>query len=263
MLQDQYPAQPRILADDDADREAVPSALPGASMAHLACHGYSDPADPSSSRLLLGDGETLTVLDLSTVRRDNPGLAFLSAYATAMSTEALADESINLAAAFQLAGFGHVIANLWPVADVMASKISAGFYAALTRTALPPPTAPPLPDTKCHISYATNSPTIRRYGQRPDTLAHSKPRGATGPARRRCAPLTAHKSGARGLFYPRAVRRGPGSAQESPGRREGSRPCRRTRSLHCTAGSIPARVEGDSAGGVAVPVVSQGAGGSV
>ena len=60
MLQDQYPAQPRILADDDADREAVPSALPGASMAHLACHGYSDPADPSSSRLLLGDGETLT-----------------------------------------------------------------------------------------------------------------------------------------------------------------------------------------------------------
>lgn len=137
MLQDQYPAQTRILADEDATREAVLSALPGASMAHFACHGYSDPADPSSSRLLLGDGETLTVRDLSTVRLDNPDLAFLSACETAMSTEALADESINLAAAFQLAGFRHVIANLWPVADVMASKISAGFYAALNENGRP------------------------------------------------------------------------------------------------------------------------------
>jgi hypothetical protein len=34
-----------------------------------------------------------------------------------------------------------------------------------------------------------------------------------------------------------------GSAEESPGRREGSRPCRRTRSPRCTAGSIPAQGE--------------------
>jgi len=43
-------------------------------------------------------------------------------------------------------------------------------------------------------------------------------------------------------FTPRrAAGRGQGGAARSPGRREGSRPCRRTRSLRCTAGSIPAR----------------------
>jgi len=43
-------------------------------------------------------------------------------------------------------------------------------------------------------------------------------------------------------FTPRRpAGRGQGGAERSPGHREGVRPSRRTRSLHCTAGSIPAR----------------------
>jgi hypothetical protein len=60
-------------------------------------------------------------------------------------------------------------------------------------------------------------------------------------------------------FTPRrAAGRGWGTVAGSPARRAGSRPCRRTRSLRCTADSIPARVMSESAGGIAVAVISPG-----
>ena len=46
----------------------------------------------------------------------------------------LADEAIHLASAFQLAGYGHVIATLWPVGDRHAVDFAADIYATLTIT---------------------------------------------------------------------------------------------------------------------------------
>ncbi|MFC0844258.1 CHAT domain-containing protein [Streptomyces noboritoensis] len=43
----------------------------------------------------------------------------------------LADEFVNLATAFQLAGFRSVVATLWPVYDSHASDLARLFYATL------------------------------------------------------------------------------------------------------------------------------------
>ena len=45
-----------------------------------------------------------------------------------------ADEAIHLASAFQLAGYRHVIATMWPTSDHHAVDITDRIYAALTTT---------------------------------------------------------------------------------------------------------------------------------
>ncbi|MGQ4333341.1 CHAT domain-containing protein [Streptomyces hayashii] len=59
--------------------------MPTCQIAHFACHGASDRADPSKSLLLLHDhaSDPLTVASLAPVRLDNVQLARLSACHTA------------------------------------------------------------------------------------------------------------------------------------------------------------------------------------
>jgi hypothetical protein len=116
-------------------RAAVLKHLPSFSIAHFACHGYTDPADPSKSRLLLHDHRQnpLTVAALAPLALDHARLAYLSACSTARTGDTrLLDEAINLATAFQLAGFPHVIGTLWEINDQIAVEIADNFYAALT-----------------------------------------------------------------------------------------------------------------------------------
>ncbi|MEV3962117.1 CHAT domain-containing protein [Nocardia sp. NPDC050193] len=111
--------------------------LPESVMVHFACHGATDPDDPSRSRLLLHDHATtpLTVAALAPIHLDRARLAYLSACDTAISTDTqLVDESIHLASAFQLAGYSHVIGTLWTIDDDIAISIADAFYTAL-RTA--------------------------------------------------------------------------------------------------------------------------------
>lgn len=120
-------------------RDSVLSSLPECGIAHFACHGHSDPADPSRSRLLLQDHATapLSVASLSGLYLDRPGLrrprlAYLSACATAIPTGAgLADEAIHLASSFQLAGYQHVIGTLWEIEDYTAVTVATEFYTSL------------------------------------------------------------------------------------------------------------------------------------
>jgi CHAT domain-containing protein len=105
-------------------------------VAHFACHGLNDPADPSRSHLLLHDHDSapFTVAALAPLRLDHAQLAYLSACETALSaSDRLIDEAIHLTSAFQLAGYRHVIGTLWPIGD---SDITVGiaetFYAGLT-----------------------------------------------------------------------------------------------------------------------------------
>jgi len=62
----------------------------------------------------------------------------LSACATARTGLELADEAIQLAAGFQLAGYRHVIATLWPIGDYSAVSVAADFYWALAVDSAPP-----------------------------------------------------------------------------------------------------------------------------
>ncbi|TYR64559.1 CHAT domain-containing protein [Streptomyces parvus] len=115
--------------------------LPGCTISHFVCHGTSDPANPSRSRLILQDPDTpLTVSALAPVDIGNARLAYLSACSTAATagTELL-DESIHLTSAFQLAGFPHVIGNLWEASDGVAQRIAERFYAGITTRDGPDP----------------------------------------------------------------------------------------------------------------------------
>ncbi|KAI9820807.1 MAG: hypothetical protein M1827_005178 [Pycnora praestabilis] len=122
---------PKILRS--ASKSEVLEELPKSSIVHFACHGGSDPDDPSNSALFLrGDSSTparLEIRELATIRHENAKIAYLSACSTAEnSATQLMDEVIHIASVFQLVGFPHVIGTLWEANDKAAVKVAAGFY---------------------------------------------------------------------------------------------------------------------------------------
>ncbi|MFE3188016.1 tetratricopeptide repeat protein [Nocardia sp. NPDC059240] len=109
--------------------------LPDCAIAHFACHGTIDAADPSRSQLILHDhaSDPLTVAALASIHLDRAQLAYLSACETALAiNRRLLDEAITLAAAFQLAGYPNVIGTLWATNDRVSVQIADSFYTALT-----------------------------------------------------------------------------------------------------------------------------------
>ncbi|MCM3920210.1 CHAT domain-containing protein [Frankia sp. AiPs1] len=135
-LRKRFGSRVDVLTGPDATRRAVLDVLPGARWAHFACHGTAELSDPSNSRLLLADHQTrpLTVVEVARLRLHDAELAFLSACETARPGARLTDEAIHLASAFQLAGYRHVIATLWPVGDRPAVEIAADIYARVDAT---------------------------------------------------------------------------------------------------------------------------------
>lgn len=103
---------------------------------HFACHGISDLANPSDSRLLLqspdptsSEPDTLSVRAVSSANTDVAQIAYLSACSTAENRSVLlADEAIHIANAFQLAGFSHVLATLWESDDRLCRRVATEFY---------------------------------------------------------------------------------------------------------------------------------------
>ncbi|MFE2552100.1 CHAT domain-containing protein [Streptomyces sp. NPDC059355] len=136
LLRERGRDQDRDRAEEDAapTKANVLAHLPHCAIAHFACHGTSDPADPSRSRLLLHDhaDDPFTVRSLAPVALDHARLAYLSACRTAaIDTVNLLDEAIHLTSAFQLAGFPHVIGTLWEIDDQIAVRIARAFYDGL------------------------------------------------------------------------------------------------------------------------------------
>jgi tetratricopeptide (TPR) repeat protein len=123
-----------LLTGADATHDAVLAALPHHRIAHLACHGINDWNNPAASRLLLHDHETtpLTVTALSRLRLADADLAYLSACSTTISNQRLADQAVHVTAAFQLAGYKHVIGTLWPIDDSIAARVTDDVYTHLT-----------------------------------------------------------------------------------------------------------------------------------
>ncbi len=145
------------LAGTRALKQSVLDVLGTISWAHFACHATSDPVDPARSHLVLYD-DVLTAEELNRLRLDGAAVAYLSACSTAYGGTRLVDESIHVSSAFQLAGFGHVIGTLWPVADRVAVRMAEEVYAQLPEHA---------DDPALVLHHATRS--IRaRYARRPD-----------------------------------------------------------------------------------------------
>ncbi|WP_328457676.1 CHAT domain-containing protein [Streptomyces sp. NBC_00386] len=116
-----------------ATHDRVLAALRNCSWAHFACHAYSDMTSPSNSHLLL-HGAPLTIVDISRLQADDAALAFLSACSTFRGGAAIPDEAVHLATAFQLAGYQHVVATMWPVLDKTSAWVANKIYAELDAT---------------------------------------------------------------------------------------------------------------------------------
>jgi hypothetical protein len=124
------PALAQIATIETPSADTILAHLRNASIAHFAAHGIADADEPSHSGLVLdSDGTRLTVASVAASRLDKAKLAYLSACHTAItSIPELVDESIHLAAAFQLAGFPQVIGTLWHILDKDAADIARQFY---------------------------------------------------------------------------------------------------------------------------------------
>jgi tetratricopeptide (TPR) repeat protein len=111
------------------------SSIKSSHICFLGCHGETNEADPSQSRLLLHDwqNDPLTVADIVNLKLDRGRFAFLSACHSADNPNLdLLDESIHLTAAFQLAGFSHVVGSLWEVRDRYSAMITEGVVGSMT-----------------------------------------------------------------------------------------------------------------------------------
>lgn len=123
------------------DSETLLRRMRTCDIVHLACHGVSDPTDPSESCLLLQKYpefqrlpqlDKLTVKQISEVSRTKARIAYLSACSTAESKVLeLADEAIHIASGFQAAGFAHVIGSMWSSSDSICVEVARDFYARL------------------------------------------------------------------------------------------------------------------------------------
>lgn len=111
-------------------REDVLAALDDCEIFHFAGHGRTDARDPSESALILSDGElTVSRLFETNLRDRQQFLAYLSACGTGrVKNDTLVDESLHLIAAFQLAGFQHVIGTLWRVDDRICVDVAKATY---------------------------------------------------------------------------------------------------------------------------------------
>jgi Uncharacterized protein conserved in bacteria len=145
------------LLGQQATHAKVTARLPGASWAHLSCHGRVDTRDPAQSFLALYD-RPLKVNELLTMRLDHPYLAYLSACSTAAGSINLIDENIHLASAFQVAGFPHVVATLWPVNDRVSARLAQHIYTALH----------PDPDTWHSPAWAVHTTVRTNRARSPD-----------------------------------------------------------------------------------------------
>ncbi|QLH25940.1 CHAT domain-containing protein [Streptomyces sp. Rer75] len=121
------------LTGPEATRDQVDAALREATWAHFACHAQSRFDDPSSSLLLLHDHQDkpFDVRHLSALRLPFAELAYLSACGTSRPGRHMTDEAVHISAAFQLAGFPHVIGTLWTIKDRAAPKMARAIYTDL------------------------------------------------------------------------------------------------------------------------------------
>lgn len=107
--------------------------LPRATHLHLSCHACYEPTDPFSSRLILSEGEglTVTVADLAAVPTPMLALVVASCCQTGIVDQRGADELVGLAQTLIAAGAGSAVASLWEVDDAATSLVICKFYGQL------------------------------------------------------------------------------------------------------------------------------------
>ncbi|CAP62277.1 uncharacterized protein PODANS_5_12290, partial [Podospora anserina S mat+] len=105
---------------------------------HFIGHGKADKQDPFGSALILDSGDELAINELveTALNSNSPFLAYLSACGTGRVGNETATDELHLAAAFQVAGFRHIIATLWDVDDQLCVDMTKKVYTSLETTEL-------------------------------------------------------------------------------------------------------------------------------
>lgn len=119
-----------VLPGPSATRSAVLTALPTASLIHLACHGKSDDRNPFNSLIVLADGD-VTMGEVLSIQLRPGCLVVLSACQTAVREPSVPNEAMSLAIGFLAAGAATVVASLWPVPDYSTAALMGVFHEAL------------------------------------------------------------------------------------------------------------------------------------
>ncbi|WP_438484420.1 CHAT domain-containing protein [Streptomyces sp. S186] len=123
---DRYGPDTVLVTGPEATRARLLAALPASTHVHFACHAVADPTSPYGSHLILHD-QPLTVAEISRLRLPHGEFCYLSACATARSGR-FPDEAVHIGGACHLAGFGQVVATLWPVEDTTAAEAARLFH---------------------------------------------------------------------------------------------------------------------------------------
>jgi CHAT domain-containing protein len=124
-----YPSHATVLGPKQSTVAAVTSALDGAAVAHLACHGHFRVDSPLFSSMELADG-SLNVYELERLKRA-PNLIVLSACELAISDTRPGDELLGFAAALIGMGSRTVIASVVPVPDAATKRLMAALHRQL------------------------------------------------------------------------------------------------------------------------------------
>ena len=148
-----------LLAGEAATRDRFLRELPGHENLHFAGHAIGSLYSPSASALLMRDSR-VTAREISQLQLAGGNIAYLSACETAVSEITVIDEAINLASAFQLAGFRHVIATLWPIRDDIAIQAARQIW----------PTAKDSGGPAASVDYAV-ADLRRKYPRQPSIWA--------------------------------------------------------------------------------------------
>lgn len=114
--------------DKSALRDGLDRSFP---IIHIASHFKFDPANAEASYLLLGDGNHLSLKEISTLNFKRVELLTLSACETALGGEGSGShgaEVESLGAIAQNQGARAVLATLWPVADTSTALLMRTLY---------------------------------------------------------------------------------------------------------------------------------------
>ena len=119
-----------VVEDSDFNTQALTDGLARRpAIVHLATHFKLDPAAEDASYLLLGDGQHLSLTELSKLPWQGVQLAVLSACDSAVTLDGgPGRELIGFACSLQRAGVAHVLATLWRVADGETARWMGLFY---------------------------------------------------------------------------------------------------------------------------------------
>ena len=127
-----FPHSNPVLNQDFSPVAIIPQ-MDDYSIVHLATHAEFLSGDPEASFILFGNGDRVTLRDVSTWNLPNVNLIVLSACQTAVGGQlGTGEEILGFGYQLQRAGVESAIASLWAVDDGGTQALMSAFYQALS-----------------------------------------------------------------------------------------------------------------------------------